>query len=942
MPYPTDLAKNLLLESLTESFIGIRLVFRSKRLTTKPSIFQRLKKQEGQMKITPSIVLGVGLLLIQVNIQAQKVTAHGFGPLPSSQPDQPWSGGGFALKDSALLDIRQDVEIEQVSSVSIAPPPKSPKISPSLADIYADLAFKDPEEKVHLHLDRDRYFAGDTLWFKSYLFCGGVWGSVSKDLHVELYKDSTRVESKFYPIGTGVAMGELELPDSLPEGMYTIIAYTPWMAHFDRSYFYHFDFPVYHTHTVSKGIQTSFEEGGSMPTTFTTARLPKSESQFDIQFLPEGGNSVMDVRSRVAFIAIDNAGQAVDVEGWIGDESRDTIATFQSAHEGMGIFSYTPRLGKRYYAHVYTPLGQKDILLKTAQSDNVVLAATVVPEGVKVVLKTNNNSRFFNHTLQLVGTMYRNLVYDAKAKLTEDVHVFSGVIPIDSLSNGIMRITLKDDNNNAIAERVVFIEPKRLNIPMVLSQDTISLKPKGYNSCTLHFEDSVSGSFSVAVVDADAIHQSSTDEQGNIFSNLLLTEDVAPDSTKELRGKIHNPDWYFKDDSARTKEALDLVMLTHGWRTFDSRPPTPESESTLTFTGRAYYKNGKKLLRNKELSVLIQSPEIGTRMLVVPVDSAGRFVIQGLTFKDTASAFFQLNEPGEESKDVQLQLDAPQLVAYNVTGQSWERSKKDPTFVDWASKKADADVQYRRFLHAKELQQIFIKGKSRERAQLQILDDRYTFGMFSNTDGFAFDMMHHPEYTLHTDVFEFLGQSVPSLHVVGAPHHYQISYRAGGQPALYLNEMPATVEQLNDIPLDAIAYVKFIYPPFMGAFLGGADGAIAVYLRQGDDIFTESNGLNHVALKGYSNSRQFYTPLYSGESSAFMPSAPDYRLTLSWQPAVAVNGTDVKVPIRFYNNDHSQHVRIVVEGVDKSGRLLHLETNLHESKEYSDLMAVTH
>lgn len=876
------------------------------------------------MRITIIVVLWSGLLLVHSKIQAQKFPAPSFG-LPSTQTETVRSGGGLSAKDSVLPEIKQDALIEEEEALNSKAP--TAKISQSLADIYANLAEKYPEEKVHLHIDRDRYFAGDTLWFKSYLFCGGVPGNVSKSLYVDLYRDSIRIESKFYTVALGVSMGELELPDSLPEGIYTIVAYTPWMSNFDRSYFYHFNFPVYHTHAVFKATQASFKVDGEASASFTAVPAPQSEGPFDIQFLPEGGRSVIDVRSRVAFIAIDKAGQSVDVDGWIGDDAKDTIATFRSIHEGMGIFSYTPRLGRTYYAHVRTSLGQRDLLLDTAQSDGVALEANVVPEGVRVVLKTNNTSRFFNHTLELLGTMYQNPVYDAKAKLTADVHVFSGIIPTDKFSDGIMRITLFDDNGIALAERVVFVQPKPLRIPVTLSHEHEDPSPKALNSCMLHFKDSVSGNFSIAILDADAIRKSSGDQQGNIFSNLLLTEDV---KNKELSGDIRNPDWYFKDDSAQTTEALDLVMLTHGWRTFGNENANLP-DSTLTFTGRAYYRNGKKLLRNRNLSVVVQSPELGTRVLVVPVDSVGRFVIQGLTFRDTASAYFQLNEQGEDSKDVQLQLDAPIRVSYNVTRQAMTPGTKDSLFVDWASKKVDADVQVQRFLHAKELQQIFIKGKSKERAQLQALDDRYTFGMFSNTDGFSFDMMHHPEYTLHTDVFEFLGQSVPSLHVVGAPHHYQISYRAGGQPALYLNEMPATVEQLNDIPLDAIAYVKFIYPPFMGAFLGGADGAIAVYLRQGDDIFTESSGLNHVTLKGYNKPRRFYTPLYTTESPAFISSAPDYRLTLDWQPFVFVNGTDVKIPIRFYNNDHSRNVRIIVEGVDGSGRLLHFEQDVHES-----------
>ena len=46
----------------------------------------------------------------------------------------------------------------------------------------------------------------------------------------------------------------------------------------------------------------------------------------------------------------------------------------------------------------------------------------------------------------------------------------------------------------------------------------------------------------------------------NILTSLLLTS--------ELRGRIENPAYYFMNDNPGAENALDYLMLTHGWRRF--------------------------------------------------------------------------------------------------------------------------------------------------------------------------------------------------------------------------------------------------------------------------------------------------------------------------------------------------------------------------------------
>jgi hypothetical protein len=48
-------------------------------------------------------------------------------------------------------------------------------------------------------------------------------------------------------------------------------------------------------------------------------------------------------------------------------------------------------------------------------------------------------------------------------------------------------------------------------------------------------------------------------------------------------------------------------------------------------------------------------------------------------------------------------------------------------------------------------------------------------------------------------------------------------------------------------------------------------------------------------------------------------------VTLAWEPLLFTTAGSRTLSLRFYNNDVCRHFRIVAEGMDEKGRLLHLE-----------------
>jgi hypothetical protein len=109
----------------------------------------------------------------------------------------------------------------------------------------------------------------------------------------------------------------------------------------------------------------------------------------------------------------------------------------------------------------------------------------------------------------------------------------------------------------------------------------------------------------------------------------------------------------------------------------------------------------------------------------------------------------------------------------------------------------------------------------------------------------------------------------------------------------------------------------------MGGF-NGANGAIAIYTRKGNDIKNEpGKGLASNKVMGYTAIKEFYSPNYA----SFKPSNEqrDLRTTLYWNPSLITSPQNNQFVLSFYNNDVSSSFRVIIEGMTRDGKLAHIE-----------------
>ncbi len=86
----------------------------------------------------------------------------------------------------------------------------------------------------------------------------------------------------------------------------------------------------------------------------------------------------------------------------------------------------------------------------------------------------------------------------------------------------------------------------------------------------------------------------------------------------------------------------------------------------------------------------------------------------------------------------------------------------------------------------------------------------------------------------HINIFTYLQGKVAGLQINTGGGQPCLQWR-GGSPQLYLDQTPADASMVSSLSVNDVAYIKVFRPPFMGGF-NGANGAIAIYTRRGNDV----------------------------------------------------------------------------------------------------------
>lgn len=322
----------------------------------------------------------------------------------------------------------------------------------------------------------------------------------------------------------------------------------------------------------------------------------------------------------------------------------------------------------------------------------------------------------------------------------------------------------------------------------------------------------------------------------------------------------------------------------------------------------------------------------------VPLGSDGSFSIDRLIFTDSAQLSLQLDYKGKRNQKFELTY---QQLGLFKTAPLYAFNFYDSFPVFYSRLKNTNWMNYQK----QDENEVVVYTKTK--SALEILEEKYTTGLFKGGDAVDFNMML-PNVRSFPTLFHFLQGKVPGLQIFfqsatstqamdsavtagrkeeesgifGTP---KFSWRSSqDQIKFFLNQVPVSVDALLQLPMADIAYIKVFRPPFLGAGMGAPNGAIAVYTKQGDeaDFVPKKSKLTGFMLYGYTNPTSYLSPDYSTEKRR---AVIDKRKTLLWVPTIHLNHDKPNQGIVYYNNDRSKKHRIILEGVKQNGELIRKE-----------------
>ncbi len=468
------------------------------------------------------------------------------------------------------------------------------------------VAQTDTEAHVFVYLLPSKEIAetGEDLWFKAYLINSQTLAPSDRShtLYLQLRTASDSVVwSEKYPLISGRANGHIYIGLEWPQGEYFMEGYT--MSSFSSD----------STNAIRpRRIRvvdrvTQMDSISKQEIKNDANQKLSSKHRFDL--FPEGGHLIYGINSVVAFKATYGNGLPEDVSGKVLEDGKK-IGSIKTLHDGMGCFSLTPKSGKEY---------------KVVLDDGRTIPFPTIERGGMSLRVSKNNAKGLSllvsssedapQTFSI--TAKQNGIVCSTARGTVKGQQVVKIPTAYFVFQGIVEITLFDAAERPVAERLVYVNPKKqLTITATTSQKQYDRRDMG--KVRLQVTDAsgnpIKAELAVSIFDKAYLYLPGHE---NILSHCFLSE--------QIRGNIFNPTYYFDNQNDDRLAALDLLMMTQGWRNYVWDKELPSSEYLLT-DGVDGILTTRREVSLKTQVINVYAPQVDTS-LVILTDTAGRFTI---------------------------------------------------------------------------------------------------------------------------------------------------------------------------------------------------------------------------------------------------------------------------------------------------------------------------
>jgi hypothetical protein len=657
------------------------------------------------------------------------------------------------------------------------------------------------------------------------------------------------------------------------------------MKNFSPDYFFHKNISIINSLLKPENFQSN-----------------KTAARYDVQFFPEGGQIIENLPGKVAYRAIDDQGKGVDFNGTLVDQNNAVLLRFKPLKFGIGSFSFIPEVGKIYRALIELPgetisreipIAKTGYVIQLFDGQNDKLKLSVQTNGVPA----NQKVHLFAHTRQLT-----------KMKVSADLDMGKAEFLIDKsmLGEGISQLTIFNGSGQAVAERLFFKKPSS-KLLIKASADQQKYAPRKKVTINLDAKDEkgqfLSADASIAVYATDSLES----DNGDIFNYLWLKSD--------LKGNVESPAYYFKNNDIISSEALDNLMLTHGWRRFVWQDLLKNTMPSFEFLPEI---DGH----------IINGRIVDTRSNAPAIDILTYLAVPGRKLHIYGSKSNSSGQVKFYTRDI---FGPSELVVQT-------KFQQDSTYrIDISnpfSEKYSSSGSYDLNLSEKFKSRILNQSVSSQVQTIFAGDKLKTFYP-ALTDSSAFYIKSDKTYLLDNFVRfntmeEVLREYVTEVPLMRQKDDFTILVRVKPHP----NDFPRNVEPL--ILLDGVPVfdsgTKIIkYDPkkvrelevvakryFLGPLMFNSILNFKTYKGNLPDFPLDTRA-TVMDYEGMQLKREFYSPLYETEAKV-SERLPDFRNVLYWSPDVKIDSNGKKT-ISFYTSDQENKYTVVVQGISPEGKL---------------------
>ncbi|QIH32629.1 hypothetical protein [Sphingobacterium sp. DR205] len=756
--------------------------------------------------------------------------------------------------------------------------------------------------KIYIHTDREAYFPGDSVWFKSYVVQHGYLDSSAINLHLNLADQQGNIVRSMLSLQRGgMSDGVFLLPSDWKQTSIYINAYVGTDKGMIERYYFK-EIPIIQINDQNKN------DSDSGAITVNCSLIAR----------PEGNRFLQNKNNRLYLQTIEASEKPLLVKGTILKSDGDLLSGFQLDSSGYGVVDIPPFIGNCRIEWEVDGKRKTDILLKTelgrkiysrdiGDTIAVYLESNLPAERTKIILTSNDRSVLIDTIT--IRPDRRTVIY----------------LNRNDLDYGLLRLELRDQQDSIHSQSAHFVGGLRdIQVVPNIKWLQITRKERGKNSFRLSLP---------------------SDEEGNLSISITALEvpnDCVPNITEDIyfRPYLLRKEPVHSTHLFRNDKLQDGLIATSAWNSssnlnFNRVQSTKDSvyylQGQILMEGNKWGHFHKKLVdqitknngkgKPGGMSFGYKFPEdkVMRYKTIIP-DLSGYFVVDNLIIRGTiATKLSAIEKKMMFDKFLvkynfgPIKVDStffiPPLQQKFLAPQEWNESKWAYTPSSYRDKnggirlkevKVDRSVQQRRidYLEGRYAREKF-KGPAD--AVLDPHNDRFVkalplnFGEYARlnytkiADSIRWDRVFVNNYEIRTNILK--------------------------------------MEDLYDTSMDRIPYVKY-FEKFK------VDGSVTsvLYVYQMDPSEGDSyigRALDEQEVEGYMREEHFKLIAYTDDlaSDQF-----DARPTLYWNPGVKLDGSSKEMEISFFNNSNPEGFWITIQGITKSGKTIFFRDIIRASK----------